>query len=160
MFIHSENEELRTKINNSFLETLKGYLDSKLPVVTNLANMSAIIFASFQEINWAGFYLFNGQNLYLGPFQGLPACVEIAIGSGVCGTSALKRETIVVKDTHAFTGHIACDSNSLSEIVIPIIKNNALIGVLDIDSPVINRFDEIDKFTFEKAVNLLVDILV
>lgn len=135
------------------------FLDKKLKTITNLANLSAIIMEEIKNLNWVGFYLFDGEKLYLGPFQGKSAVTLIDMGKGVCGTSALKRETIVVKDVHEFEGHIACDCNSNSEIVIPIIKNDELFGVLDIDSPVINRFDETLKNDLEKLVKLLVDIL-
>jgi GAF domain-containing protein len=112
-----------------------------------------------KDLNWVGFYLYDGEKLYLGPFQGKSAVTLIDMGKGVCGTSAIKRETIVVKNVHEFEGHIACDCNSNSEIVIPIIKNDELFGVLDIDSPVINRFDENLKKDLENLVKLLVDIL-
>ena len=135
------------------------FLDKKLKNVTNLANLSAIIMEEIKDLNWVGFYLYDGEKLYLGPFQGKSAVTLIDMGKGVCGTSALKRETIVVKNVHEFEGHIACDCNSNSEIVIPIIKNDQLFGVLDIDSPVINRFDENLKKDLENLVKLLVDIL-
>jgi GAF domain-containing protein len=135
------------------------FLDKKLKNVTNLANLSAIIMEEIKDLNWVGFYLYDGEKLYLGPFQGKSAVTLIDMGKGVCGTSAIKRETIVVKNVHEFEGHIACDCNSNSEIVIPIIKNDELFGVLDIDSPVINRFDENLKKDLENLVKLLVDIL-
>lgn len=135
------------------------FLDKKLKNVTNLANLSAIIMEEIKDLNWVGFYLYDGEKLYLGPFQGKSAVTLIDMGKGVCGTSALKRETIVVKNVHEFEGHIACDCNSNSEIVIPIIKNDQLFGVLDIDSPVINRFDENLRKDLENLVKLLVDIL-
>jgi L-methionine (R)-S-oxide reductase len=141
------------------LENLSGYLDRRLPPVSNLANMSAIIACFFADINWAGFYLHKGRKLILGPFQGLPACTEIRLGKGVCGTAALRRETVVVDDVGSFPGHIACDGNSRSEIVVPIMKDGALYGVLDVDSPLLSRFGTAEKTAFEKAVALLVDIL-
>jgi len=135
------------------------YIDKKLNIITNLANLSALIMENIKDLNWVGFYLYDGEKLYLGPFQGKAAITLIDIGNGVCGTSAEKRETIIVGNVHDFSGHIACDCNSNSEIVIPIIKNNELFGVLDIDSPKLNRFDEELKNDLEKLVKLLVDIL-
>lgn len=142
-----------------FLNYISGYMDMSLNYITNLANFSALVAEYFDEINWAGFYLYDGDRLYLGPFQGKAACVEIELGKGVCGTAALERRTIIVPDTDAFVGHIACDAASRSEIVIPIFKNRKLFGVLDIDSPKLDRFDEFDKEVLEKAVDLLVDII-
>lgn len=142
------------------ISNAKYFLDPNLHTISNLANLSAYLFYTLDDLNWVGFYLMNAEELYLGPFQGKPACTTIDIGSGVCGTSAKKRETIVVDDVHEFAGHIACDSDSKSEIVIPIItKSNELFGVLDIDSPIEARFDEALKIALEKIVALLVDIL-
>jgi len=143
-----------------FVENSKLYLDKNLKPISNLANISAYLFYNLENINWAGFYLFDGLDLYLGPFQGKPACTNISMGKGVCGTSASNRKTLVVDDVHKFTGHIACDSGSRSEIVIPIItKSGDLFGVLDIDSPVLSRFDDSLKNALEKIAHLLVDIL-
>lgn len=128
--------------------------------IANLSNAAALLNQFLGRINWVGFYLMDTDTeLVLGPFQGLPACIRIPIGKGVCGTSAQKKETIVVEDVHQFPGHIACDASSQSEIVIPMIKDGKLIGVLDIDSPVKNRFDEVDKENLEKFVNILVNCL-
>ncbi len=138
----------------------KFYLDKELDMITNLSNLSAHINEHLDNVNWVGFYLYNGNELTLGPFQGKPACVSIQLGKGVCGTSALERKTLMVDDVHQFSGHITCDTVSKSEIVIPIIKNNGdLFGVLDIDSPMLSRFDEEIKIALEKVVNLLIDIL-
>ena len=126
--------------------------------ITTLANAAAFIFSSVEQINWAGFYLFDGKQLYLGPFGGKPACTTIAIGSGVCGTAAAKKETVVVEDVDAFPGHIVCDGNSRSEIVVPLLKNDgSLYGVLDIDSPVIARFGEAEKKGFEKLAVVILE---
>lgn len=145
---------------DEFYENAKYYIDAKLPIISNLANISAYIFYHFEQINWAGFYLYEQGQLYLGPFQGKPACTNILMGKGVCGTSALKRETIVVKNVHEFSSHITCDSDSKSEIVIPLItKSGDLFGVLDIDSPILDRFDKHIQNALEKVANLLVDIL-
>lgn len=127
--------------------------------IANLSNTSAIIDFYLDDINWAGFYIYKDGELVLGPFQGLPACVKIKMGNGVCGTAASEFKTLVVDDVDAFPGHIACDSASKSEIVVPFKVNNELYGVLDIDSPIHNRFDEIDRVNLENVVNLLVDYL-
>lgn len=123
--------------------------------IANLANVAALLYHSLPDVNWAGFYLLKGDTLAVGPFQGRPACVRIPMGKGVCGTAATKRETVVVPDVHQFPGHIACDSASNSEIVVPMIKNGMLIGVLDIDSPRRNRFDESDREGLEQLVELM-----
>lgn len=145
--------------NAAFLENVRGYLVKELPAMTNLANFSALVAHFFPNINWAGFYLYDGTKLVLGPFQGLPACTIITLDRGVCGHAATHRKTIIVPDTHAFPGHIACDAASRSEIVIPILQANSLFGVLDLDSPDLDRFDQIDADTLEKAVGILVDNL-
>ena len=131
-------------------------LVSGVPHLTaNLANISALLYTSLENINWAGFYLSEGAKLILGPFQGNPACVEIPYGKGVCGNAAAADSVQLVPDVHAFPGHIACDSASRSEIVIPIHKNDKVIGVLDIDSPVLSRFSEEDRDGLEQLVKTL-----
>ena len=120
--------------------------------IANLANLSALIYQTLPEINWAGFYLLRGDRLVLGPFQGKPACIEIPLGKGVCGTAALENRTILVPDVHQFPGHIACDSASMSEIVVPVRKQGKAEAVLDIDSPVLRRFSEEDRLGLEKLV--------
>lgn len=127
--------------------------------IANLSNTSALLNQFLERINWVGFYLLEDGELVLGPFQGLPACIRIPIGKGVCGTAAEKLETIRVADVNQFPGHIACDAASQSEIVIPLIKDNQLIGVLDIDSPEKNRFDELDHKQLEEFVSILVKYL-
>ena len=127
--------------------------------VANLANASALLNQALADINWVGFYLREGDKLVLGPFQGKTACIEIPFGRGVCGTAAAKDETQLVKDVHEFPGHIACDSASNSEIVIPLHKNGAVAAVLDIDSPVCCRFTEADKEGLESLVPILESIL-
>ena len=136
-------------------EQLKALTDGEANPIPNLANASSLIFYALKEINWAGFYLFDGKMLVLGPFQGKTACIRIPLGRGVCGTAAAKDEIQLVADVHAFPGHIACDSASNSEIVLPIHKNGQVIGVLDIDSPVLNRFDETDKAGLQRLVEIL-----
>lgn len=132
-----------------FYQELRGQLASLLEgepdPIANAANMAALIYQSLADINWAGFYFLQGRELVLGPFQGKPACVRIPLGKGVCGTTAERRQSTVVPDVHAFPGHIACDSASRSELVVPLIKNGVLLGVLDIDSPLPGRFDDEDR---------------
>ncbi len=143
-----------------FIENSKYYLDKDLHFITNLANISAYIYQEIDNLNWVGFYLYDHRELYLGPFQGKPACTTIQMGRGVCGTSAAERKTLVVDDVHEFKGHITCDTASNSEIVIPVVtKFGNLFGVLDIDSPLFGRFDPELKDALETIVNLLVDIL-
>jgi len=159
MFIPVKKSKNKTENYEIMLDSLKHFLYEGDTSITTLSNLSAFLNYFLDDINWVGFYLFDDEKLYLGPFQGLPACTEIRLGNGVCGNSAKDRKTYVVNDVHSFPGHIACDSNSESEIVVPIVKNDVLIGVLDIDSPIKNRFDEIDKLYLEKVINKLVDIL-
>lgn len=120
--------------------------------IANLSNASALLNQLLDHVNWVGFYLVEGNELILGPFQGLPACVRIPLGRGVCGTAASERRTLRVQDVHQFPGHIACDAASRSEIVIPIIKDDELIGVLDIDSPITDRFTELDERMLKKFI--------
>ncbi len=113
--------------------------------IANLANASALLWEALADINWVGFYLMEGGKLVLGPFQGKPACIEIAVGRGVCGTAAAEGRTVRVEDVHQFPGHLACDGASNSEIVVPLFKGGSVVGVLDIDSPSVGRFDEADE---------------
>lgn len=128
-------------------------------LIANLANLSALLFMELEDVNWAGFYLCENDELVLGPFQGLPACIRIPIGRGVCGTAASTLQSQLVTDVHDFPGHIACDAASNSEIVVPIVINNKLIGVLDIDSPSIGRFNQDDLDGAELLVSQLVQRL-
>lgn len=134
---------------------LKSILENETYMIPNLSNASALLNEALTNINWVGFYLLHQGELLLGPFQGKIACIHIPIGKGVCGTAVLKDETQLVMDVHQFPGHIACDSASRSEIVIPIHSNGQIIGVLDIDSPIINRFDSIDQEGLEGVVHIL-----
>ena len=134
---------------------LKALIEGEREVIPNLANTSALLVQALQDINWVGFYLMKNDELLLGPFQGKPACIHIPMGKGVCGTAALENRTQLVSDVHAFPGHIACDSASRSEIVIPIYVKGSVVGVLDIDSPVIGRFDEVDRAGLEGLVRTL-----
>ena len=123
--------------------------------IANLANASALLFDALEDVNWAGFYLLEGDTLVLGPFQGKPACIEIPLGKGVCGTAARRNETVRVEDVHRFPGHIACDSASQSEIVVPLRRNGAVFGVLDIDSPRPARFTPADPTGLEAFARTL-----
>ena len=127
------------------LIAFEGQISSENDIIANLSNASAIIKAIMDNLNWAGFYILHGEELVLGPFQGLPACNRIKIGSGVCGTAVSSKGVMRVYDVHEFEGHIACDSASQSEIVIPIMKNGEVFGVLDLDSPVVGRFTELEE---------------
>src|SRR5215472_4164203 len=126
-------------------------------VIANAANMAALIYYGLPDLNWAGFYFRNDTELVLGPFQGKPACVRIPIGKGVCGTAAARGTAVLVPDVHDFPGHIACDPASRSEMVVPLIEAGAVSGVLDLDSPLIARFDEFDQAGCEQLVALFVD---
>ena len=128
----------------------RGLIAGERDLIANAANFSALIYHSLPDVNWAGFYLFDGTELVVGPFQGKPACIRIALARGVCGTAAQTRETQLVRDVNAFEGHIACDAASQSEIVVPLIKaDGSLLGVWDVDSPVTDRFDEEDRAGME-----------
>ncbi len=129
---------------NELTVKLRALIEGVPHMIANLSNASALLYNTLPDINWAGFYLYEGGKLVLGPFQGKPACIEIELGRGVCGTAAYKDELQLVYDVHEFPGHIACDPDSRSEIVIPIHKNGEIFGVLDIDSQYKNRFDEDD----------------
>ncbi len=145
----------KTDFYKSLTTQLYHLLEGERDFLANTANFSALLFNTMPDVNWVGFYFYKGGELVLGPFQGKPACVRIAIGKGVCGTAAEKMKTVVVKNVHEFPGHIACDSASNSEIVAPLIKQGKLLGVLDIDSPQLARFDDEDKAGLENLVELL-----
>ena len=145
-------EELYASLARSLESMLAGESDS----LAHLANAAALLFEALPDINWAGFYIRRGDDLVLGPFQGKPACVRIPIGRGVCGTSAERRQTIVVPDVHRFPGHIACDAASRSEIVVPLLAGAGLAGVLDLDAPREGRFDEEDRRGLERFTGILI----
>jgi GAF domain-containing protein len=136
---------------------LEDIIEGEPNFITNAANFSALVYNSVSDINWVGFYLMSSDELHLGPFQGKPACMRIPYGKGVCGTSAKMRKTLLVEDVHSFPGHIACDPLSKSELVVPLIYNDKLFGVLDMDSPVLSRFTLEDKNEFEELVEVLVN---
>jgi L-methionine (R)-S-oxide reductase len=138
-------------------EELGGLLRGESDFIANAANTAALIFDAVPDLNWAGFYFLKRAELVVGPFQGRPACVRIALGKGVCGTAAVERRTIIVPDVEAFPGHIACDAASRSEIVIPLIAAGKLLGVLDVDSPRLARFDQGDARGLERLAALFLD---
>ncbi|MFM5392958.1 GAF domain-containing protein [Aeromonas veronii] len=137
----------------------KALLEGETDLIANLANLSALLNQELTEINWVGFYLLQGETLVLGPFQGKPACVRIPVGGGVCGTAVAEGKTQLIDDVHQFDGHIACDGASNSEIVIPLRRGGEIIGVLDIDSPIFNRFDQQDRIGLEETVQILESML-
>jgi GAF domain-containing protein len=136
---------------------IKGLLEGEPDFIANCANFSALVYTMLPDLNWAGCYLLRGNELVLGPFQGKPACVRIAMGRGVCGTSAQSRASVLVDDVHAFDGHIVCDPDSRSELVVPMIKGDKLLGVFDMDSPLPKRFDAADQASMEAAIALLMN---
>jgi len=133
---------------------LRGLLAGEADPIANAANTTALIFDALPQVSWAGFYFLRGGELIVGPFQGKPACVRIALGHGVCGTAAAKRETLIVPDVNAFAGHIACDSASRSEVVVPLIAAGRVVGVLDLDSAQLARFDAVDARGLERLADL------
>ncbi|SDO69138.1 GAF domain-containing protein [Paenibacillus sp. yr247] len=159
MFTKSNYEGTRENNYTLLIQQVEALIHDEPNRIANLSNAAALLGQFLTDVNWVGFYLLDERpekkELVLGPFQGLPACVRIPLGKGVCGTSAERRETVLVPDVHAFPGHIACDAASQSEIVVPILLGNELIGVLDIDSPIKSRFDEIDQRYLELFVQKL-----
>ena len=141
----------------ALIDIIPIYLDPTDPVETNLANFVALVKYYTDGLNWCGVYLTQGDRLYLGPFQGLPACTRIEKGKGVCGTAFLHKKSVLVDDVSTFEGHITCDDASQSELVIPVIVNNEVYGVLDLDAPVKSRFSLDDQVALEKAVQVFVD---
>lgn len=148
---------LQTNYYQDLTLQAESLLSGESNLIANMANLSALIFNSMPDINWAGFYLMDGNELVLGPFQGQPACIRIPLGKGVCGTCAATGIAQVVDDVHAFSGHIACDAASNSELVIPFYHGNEIVGVLDIDSPLHGRFNEQDKEGMEAVINILTE---
>lgn len=136
---------------------LTSLLEGERDLVANAANFASLIYHSLPDLNWAGFYFAKNDDLVLGPFQGKPACVRIRIGQGVCGAGGAQRKTVIVPNVHEFPGHIACDSASNSEIVVPLLKDSKLIGVLDLDSPSLARFDRDDSEGLELLAKILID---
>ncbi|HDX9669075.1 TPA: GAF domain-containing protein [Bacillus cereus] len=155
MFTKESYAGSREEQYETVIKQLDALLTGESNVVANLSNASALLNQFLDRVNWVGFYVTEGNQLVLGPFQGMPACVRIPFGRGVCGVAAETKTTQLVADVHQFPGHIACDSASNSEIVVPIVKEGTVIGVLDIDSPEKNRFDEVDQRYLEKFVETL-----
>lgn len=152
-------ESLKNLDRKDFYESIllfaKGLMDGEKDTIANLANISSLLYQTMENINWAGFYLLREDELVLGPFQGNPACIRIQIGSGVCGNAVSQNVTQLVKDVHQYPGHIACDGATNSEIVIPIHNKGQIVGVLDIDSPMLGRFKDVDRENLEKLVELI-----
>jgi GAF domain-containing protein len=138
------------------VEQASALLSGQTDLVANAASLSSLLFYALEDVNWVGFYFLKGSGLMVGPFQGRPACVSIPLGKGVCGTAAQSRKVLRVADVHAFEGHIACDVASRSEIVLPLVRDGKLIGVLDLDSPVKNRFGEEDQRLLERMADIFV----
>jgi GAF domain-containing protein len=135
-------------------QQLEGLVAGERDWLANAANMASLLFHALPDLNWAGFYLLKDGELVLGPFQGKPACIRIAIGKGVCGTAVARRESVLVEDVHAFPGHIACDAESASELVVPLLRNGRVLGVLDLDSPRKARFDAVDRAGCERLAGI------
>ena len=159
MFAKSPSRDHGSKADHyaELLEQANALFEGEHDFVANAANLSALLFHSLPDLNWAGFYLVKDEGLVLGPFQGKPACVRIAMGKGVCGTAAELRQTVVVPDVEKFPGHIACDSASRSEIVIPLIRFDRVIGVMDLDSPSLSRFDDDDRRGLEALADVFLN---
>ena len=155
MFKVETYSDSREKNYDLLIKQLKALVEDEKNAIANFSNASALLNQFLDRVNWVGFYLMEDGELVLGPFQGLPACVRIPLGKGVCGTAASEKETLRVEDVHAFPGHIACDAASQSEIVVPMVVDGKVIGVLDIDSPIKNRFDEVDQAYLERFVAVL-----
>ena len=146
----------KPELYESLVTQVRSLVESERDFIANAANFASLLYHSLPDLNWAGFYLLKNKELVLGPFQGKPACVRLTIGKGVCGVAASQRETIIVANVHEFPGHIACDSASNSEIVVPLVKEGRLLGVLDLDSPQFGRFDEEDA----EGLNGLVAVFI
>lgn len=159
MFQAMPYDGTRSEQFEAVLVQLEALIKDEPSAIANLANASALLKHSLPDTNWAGFYLFDGKELVLGPFQGLPACIRIPLARGVCGAAAAERRTLVVGDVHAFPGHIACDAASNSEIVVPLIKDDRLLGVLDIDSPLKHRFDDEERRFLERFAALVSEVI-
>lgn len=159
MFQAMPYDGTRSERFESVLSQLSALIKDEPNAVANLANASALLKFSLADTNWTGFYLFDGKELVLGPFQGLPACIRIPMGRGVCGTAAQELRTLVVDDVHAFPGHIACDAASNSEIVVPLVKDGKLLGVMDIDSPLKHRFDDEERRFLERFAAMVSEVL-
>jgi len=157
MFAVEKPSGTKAEIHAELLRQARGILEGERDPIANAANIAALIWHGLPDLNWAGFYFLKRGELVLGPFQGKPACVRIAVGKGVCGTAVKRRAAIVVPNVHQFPGHIACDSASNSELVVPLMRGGDAIGVLDLDSPLFDRFDGEDSACCEALAQLWVD---
>jgi GAF domain-containing protein len=159
MFQTASLEGSKTEQYVELAEQARGLLAGERDRIANAANLSALVYHALPQLNWVGFYFYDGKELVVGPFQGQPACVRIALGRGVCGTAAVTRQTQRVADVDAFPGHIPCDSASRSELVVPLYRGGELIGVFDLDSPILDRFDGDDQRGLETIASIFVDAL-
>lgn len=159
MFAQSALTGSKTEQYAQLLEQARGLMHGETDRIANAANLSALVYHALPQLNWVGFYFYDGKELVVGPFQGHPACVRIALGRGVCGTAAQSRETQRVADVDAFPGHIPCDSASRSELVVPLYVGDTLVGVFDLDSPVPDRFDEDDQRGLESIAHAFIQSL-
>ncbi|MGZ5036994.1 MAG: GAF domain-containing protein [Usitatibacter sp.] len=155
--LKSDRPGTKAGLHSELLSQARGLLAGERDATANAANLAALVFHTLPDLNWAGFYWMKHGELVLGPFQGKPACVRIALGQGVCGTAARDRRSIVVEDVDRFPGHIACDSASRSEVVVPIVRGGEVLGVLDLDSPSLARFDADDARALEELVAIYLD---
>jgi GAF domain-containing protein len=160
MFQAGALEGSKTEQYAELAEQARSLLAGEPDRVANAANLSALVFHALPDLNWVGFYFHDGRELVVGPFQGHPACVRIALGKGVCGTAAAARKTQRVADVDAFPGHIPCDSASRSELVVPLYRGEELIGVFDLDSPILDRFDADDQRGIEIIASIFINSLV
>ncbi|MBY4599599.1 GAF domain-containing protein [bacterium BD-1] len=159
MFQSSSLSGTKAEQYAQLLEQARGLMHGERDRVANAANLSSLVFHALPDLNWVGFYFFDGKELVVGPFQGHPACVRIALGRGVCGTAAQTRETQRVRDVDAFPGHIPCDSASRSELVVPLYAGERLVGVFDLDSPILDRFDAEDQAGLEAIAHAFIQTL-
>jgi GAF domain-containing protein len=155
--LQQRDSKSKTELYSHLAAQLRSLLADESDFIANAANFSSLLYHSLPDVNWVGFYLLKSNELVLGPFQGQPACVRIAVGKGVCGTAAGLKQTVVVENVHEFPGHIACDSASHSEIVVPLITDGKLIGVLDVDSPAFGKFDNEDAEGLNKLAEVLLN---
>jgi L-methionine (R)-S-oxide reductase len=157
MFAAERPTGTKAEIYRELCLQARGLFEGERDAIANAANLAALLFGGLEDVNWAGFYFLKGSELVLGPFQGTPACVRIPVGKGVCGAAAQRKEAVTVPDVERFPGHIACDSASRSEVVVPLLRSARLLGVLDIDSPKRNRFNDEDRSGLETLAGLWVE---
>ena len=160
MFESQQLTGTQTEQYEQLLQQAAALVHDESDKIANAANLSALVYHALADLNWVGFYFYDGNELVVGPFQGLPACVRIALGRGVCGTAAVTRQTQRIADVDAFPGHIPCDSASRSELVVPLYKGEKLIGVFDLDSPRLDRFNEVDQRNLEALAKIFLDAIV